>query len=214
MATGKSAKPKTVERRPRRRPASGAYQIVKPEQLEAVVSTRRHDILDQITALGPISVRELADAIGVAPSSLYYHIEHLCSVGLLKEAGLRQAGNKPEQLYTTPSREMRLLDALQEPRNKGVLKALVSSICKQALRDFTRGFDVPHRRTSGLRRNTRFFRLVCRADAATLEQINAHLDAITELISASSTDQGERIAFTCVVAPQTMMKKQASGRKK
>lgn len=200
MATKRVAKRRPAAARSQRGEA-GAYQIVKPEQLEAVVSTRRHDIMDQMTAFGPMSVRELAEAIGVATSSLYYHIEHLCSVGLLQEAGIRQTNGKPEQLYAAPSRRMRMLDALKEPRNKEVLKSLVSSICRQALRDFARGYDAPHRRTTGARRNMRFARLVCRPDAGTLEQINAHLDAITELISSCANGSGERVAFTWVVAP-------------
>lgn len=200
MATKRVAKRRPAGARLQRGEA-GAYQIVKPEQLEAVVSTRRHDIMDQMTAFGPMSVRELAEAIGAAPSSLYYHIEHLCAVGLLKEAGVRQTSSKPEQLYAAPSRRMRMLDALKEPRNRDVLKALVSAICKQTQRDFTRGFDAPHRRTTGARRNTRFGRLVCRPDAKTLEQINAHLDAVTELIASCANGPGERVAFTWVVAP-------------
>jgi predicted transcriptional regulator len=79
----------------RRSAESKPFQIVRPDQLEAVISTKRHDIMDQITVGGPMSVKELAQAMGVAPSSLYYHVEHLCAVGLLKEAGVRRDGGKP-----------------------------------------------------------------------------------------------------------------------
>ncbi len=176
-----------------------AFQIVKPEQLRAMVSPRRGEIMDVVA--GPMSVKEIADAIGVAPSSLYYHIEHLCSVGLLREAGVRQTVSKPEQLYDVPARRMRFLKALQEPRNKRVLNALVASICKQANRDFSRGVNAPHRKTSGARRNTRFGRLVARPDTETMEQINAHLDAVTELLAASAAGDGERVAFSWVMSP-------------
>jgi len=184
-----------------KRTGKQVYQIVKPSQLEAVVSTRRHDIMDRVTASGPMSVRELAQEMGVAPSSLYFHIQHLCSVGLLAEAGIRQTGKKPEQLYAAPSRRMRMLDALQEPRNKTVLRDLVASICRQASRDFARGFDASHRKTAGAKRNTRFARLVGRPDAETMAQINAHLDAVTELIAESAGGAGERVAFTWVTSP-------------
>ncbi len=178
------------------------FQVVKPEQLEALVSTKRHDIIAQLAASGPMSVRELADAIGAAPSSLYYHIEHLCSVGLVLEAGVRQDQNKPEQLYNVPARNMFLFDAMQAPRNKPVMKAIAGAICKQATRDFSRGFDAPHRNPVGATRNVRFGRLVGRPDAATLKRINTHLDAITELLLASTHGTGPRIAMTWVVAPQ------------
>lgn len=184
-----------------------AFQIVRPEQLRAMVSPRRGEIMDVVT--GPMSVKEIAEAIGVAPSSLYYHIEHLCSVGLLREAGVRQTVSKPEQLYDLPARRMRFLKALQEPRNKRVLNALAGSICKQATRDFTRGANAPHRKTSGARRNTRFGRLVGRPDAEAMEQINFHLDAITEVLAQSAAGDGERVAFSWVMSPVATRKPRA-----
>lgn len=180
---------------------SDTFQIVRPDQLEAVVSTRRHDIMDRITAFGPLSVRELAESIGVAPSSLYYHVEHLLSVGLIVEAGVRKTVAKPEKLYAAHSRRMRMSEALQDPKNEQVLKSLVGSICKQSQRDFARGFEAPHRSTSGPLRNTRFARLVCRPDAKTLEQINAHLDAVAELVTQAADGDGERVAFTWIATP-------------
>lgn len=193
--------PRSRKGRPERSGEGDAFQIVRPEQLEAVVSTRRHDIMDRIVAFGPMSVRELAESIGVAPSSLYYHVEHLLSVGLVVEAGVRQTAAKPEKLYAAPSRRMRMSDAFQDPGNAEVFKALVSSICKQSQRDFLRGFEAEHRRTSGPLRNTRFARLVCRPDPETLERINAHLDAITELITEAADGDGERVAFTWIATP-------------
>jgi AcrR family transcriptional regulator len=178
------------------------YFVSRPEQLEAVVSTRRHEIIDLVAGAGPMSVKEIAAALGVAPSSLYYHIEHLCAVGLLREAGVRQDGQKPEQLYTTPAPRMSMFRALQAPRNRGVLQDIVASVSRQAARDFSAGFDAPHCDTSGPRRNLRFLRMVGRPDAATLQKINAHLDAVTELMAKSAQGSGNRIALTWVAAPQ------------
>ncbi len=178
------------------------YQIIDPEQLRALVSTVRADIMDQVAAFGPLSVREIGQLTGAAPSSLYHHIQRLTEVGLLIEAGARPAARKPEQLYDTPAPRMRMLEALQAARNQPILDALVGSMCKQASRDFARGVAAPHRVTRGDTRNVRFARLVCRPDAETLHQINAHLDAVTELIARSADGEGERIAYAWVVTPQ------------
>lgn len=193
---GQSRKP-----RAKRSQQAEVYDVLRQDQLDAIVSTRRHDIVDQVSASGPMSVKEIAAAIGVAPSSLYYHIEHLCSVGLLLEAGERLSGTKVEQLYTTPGRRMRLFRALQEPRNKRAMKAIVDALSKQASRDFAKGFAAAHRETAGRRRNMRFFRLVGRPDAATLERINTHLDAITELMVGSAHEEGDRLSLMWVAAP-------------
>jgi DNA-binding transcriptional ArsR family regulator len=187
---------------PARRRGTETFQIVDPEQLRAVVSTVRSDIMDQVAAFGPLSVREIGELTGAAPSSLYHHIQRLVEVGLLVEAGVRQTARKPEQLYDTPAPRMRMLEALQAPANQPIMDALVDSLCKQASRDFARGVAAPHRLTRGNRRNVRFARLVCRPDAETLEKINAHLDAVTELIAQSAGGKGERIAYAWVVTPQ------------
>ena len=179
-----------------------AYQIVRPAQLRALVSPMRGEVYEQVYAFGPISVKEVAALMGVAPASLYYHIEHLIRVGLLIEAGERATGKRPEQLYDVPARPMRMLSALQEPRNEKIFKALSASLCRQANKDFARGFAASHRKTSGRARNVRLARLLCRPDAATLAQVNAHFDAISDLIEASADGVGERVSFTWVVSPQ------------
>ncbi len=188
--------------RRRRKAHDQTYQITDPDQLRALVSTVRADIMDQVAAFGPLSVREIGQLTGAAPSSLYHHIQRLAEVGLLVEAGMRPSGRKPEQLYDTPAPRMRMLEALQAAVNQPVLDALVESMCKQAARDFARGVAAPHRLTGGATRNVRFARLVCRPDADTLRQINAHLDAVTELIARSADGEGERIAYAWVVTPQ------------
>jgi hypothetical protein len=196
------AEQKTPNGRTRRKAQGQTYQITRPEQLGAVVSTVRSDIMDQVATFGPLSVREIGELTGAAPSSLYHHVEKLAAVGLLVEAGQRHAAKKPEQLYDTPAPRMRMLEALQDPTNQPVLESLVDSLCRQANRDFARGIAAPHRQTAGETRNVRFARLVCRPDAQTLAQINTHLDAVTELIARSADGSGERIAYAWVVTPQ------------
>lgn len=196
------AQSKTPHGRKRRDAEGLTYQITDPEQLKALVSTVRSDIMDQVAAFGPLSVREIGELTGAAPSSLYHHIEKLLAVGLLVEAGQRPGARKPEQLYDTPAPRMRMLEALQEPANHPIMEELVDSLCRQASRDFARGVAANYRETLGKTRNVRFARLVCRPDAKTLEKINAHLDAVTELIAQSAGGSGERIAYSWVVTPQ------------
>lgn len=186
----------------RLRGPSQTFQVVKSAQLKALVSTVRGNIYSHTTAFGPLSVREIADLIGAAPSSLYYHIEKLLAVGLLVEMGSRQTAGKPEQLYDTPVRRMRMLRALQDPKNDKVLKAIVGSICKQANRDFAKGLLSSDRRVSGARRNIRFAKLICRPNPESLAKINACFDELGELITEAIDGAGERVTFSWIVAPQ------------
>lgn len=191
----------------RARGPSPTFQVVGAAQLKALVSTVRGNIYSHATAFGPLSVREIADLIGAAPSSLYYHIEKLLAVGLLVEAGSRQTAGKPEQLYDTPVRRMRMLQALQDPKNNKVLKAIVGSICKQANRDFAKGLLSPDRRASGARRNIRFAKLICRPTAESMAKINACFDELGELITEAVDGAGERVMFSWIVAPQLRKKR-------
>ena len=109
----------------KRRSEDLTYQITDPDQLRAVVSTVRSDIMDQVAAFGPLSVREIGELTGAAPSSLYHHVQQLLAVGLLTPAGERHAAKKPEQLYDTPAPRMRMLEALQDPANHEVLRTFV-----------------------------------------------------------------------------------------
>jgi len=154
-----------------------------------------------------MSVREVADLIGAAPSSLYYHIERLLAVGLLVEAGSRQIAKKPEQLYDAPSRSMRMTEAIKDPRNERYLKAIVASICKQASRDFARARGAPHRRISGAGKNLGFARLVGRPDAATLTRVNVHLEAIAELFAGAADGEGGIVTISWVLSPQAQRTK-------
>ncbi|MEZ5994145.1 MAG: helix-turn-helix domain-containing protein [Hyphomonadaceae bacterium] len=189
--------------------AAAAYQVVKPEQLRAVVSPARGAIYSMVAAFGPLSVREIADLIGAAPSSLYYHVERLLAVGLLTEAGARQIAKKPEQLYDVPSRRMRMTEALKDPRNARDINAIVGSICKQASRDFARGRSASHCRVSGAGRNLRFARLIGRPDQATLAKMNEHLEAIGDLLAESAGGNGEVVTLSWVLAPTTSRKKKS-----
>ena len=75
---------------------SQTYWIMTPDQLAAMASPRRQDIVDRLAATGPLSVKELAAQIGARPPALYHHIERLLEVGLIVEAGTRTVRRKRE----------------------------------------------------------------------------------------------------------------------
>lgn len=190
-----------------RKKGAAPYQVVKPAQLKAVVSPTRGTIYSMVAAFGPLSVRDIAELTGAAPSSLYYHVERLLAVGLLVEAGARQIAKKPEQLFDVPSRPMRMTEAIKDPRNGRYLKAIVSSICKQADRDFARARGAAHCRSSGASKNLGFARLVGRPDAVTLAKVNEHLGAIADLFAESAKGDAGIVSINWVLAPRQSPKK-------
>ncbi len=81
--------------RRRRRP----LVLSRPAQVRAASSPTAHRLLGALERLGPASVRELAEQVGMAPASLYYHVRRLVEVGVVRAAGERATDRRPETLY-------------------------------------------------------------------------------------------------------------------
>lgn len=177
------------------------YWILDKRQLQATISSRRHDIVDRLAASGPLSIRELADQIGAQPSGLYHHIEKLLKVGLVVEAGSRVVNRRRERLYGTPARRMRGIGALSANKYPKIISDIVAGITRQMARDFAAGIGTSSKAVEGEGRNLGFFRLVGRPSPAQLARINANLAEILEVFYASSGNDHPRISLGWVMAP-------------
>ena len=193
------------------RPAT--FWVHDKAQLRCIVNARRHDIVDQLAARGPMSVREIASAIHARPSALYYHLRALVRVGLVVEDGHRVVRRKREVLYACPAPRMRFKRALHEPRNATTFVRIAASMSRQMQRDFRRGMHTPGGVTAGARRNLGLFRLVGSPDAKTLTQINRRLDEIAELLWQSAGARGDVISLAWVMAPVSPRARKRKGAK-
>ncbi len=81
------------------RPRKRTLVIRDPEQVRALRTPSRQEIVETLTRLGACSVKELGEATGRAPASLYYHIHELEEAGLIRKAPRRQAGGRVEGVY-------------------------------------------------------------------------------------------------------------------
>lgn len=182
-------------------PKSAPYYVLDRRQLACLASAVRTDIVDHLAAYGVMSIKEIAASIGKRPSSIYRHLQLLEEVGLVLEAGTRVANRKSEKLYATPSRRMRLSKALADEANAGIMNEIVSVLCRQTERDFSRGAQAPVARRAGPHQNLRFFRLVNRPSAAGVKAINAKLDEIAEILWREPDPDRPMVALTWVMAP-------------
>lgn len=177
------------------------YQITDPDQLQAVASPRRQDIVDRLAAYGPLSIRELAAHVGARPTALYHHMTRLIAVGLVLEAGTRVWRRRREQLYQTFAPRMRFSEAMLEPGNLAVMSDIVAAQTRQMARDFEAAQTSPVRLTEGQGRNHTFYRLVGRPTPAQLARINACLIEIAEVLWHANDENAELIAFGCTMSP-------------
>ena len=177
------------------------YWIERPEQVAALTSMRRHDIADRMASSGPISIKELADQIGVQPSALYHHIKIMLDVGLVVEAGTRTVRRKREQLYAAPGKRMRLIRALAAGEHQESMEDVVAALTRQMERDFRLGGQSKARKAEGEDRNYGFFRLLGRPDRSQLSRINACLQEIAEILWASDDPEAELVCLGWVLTP-------------
>src|SRR5262245_10351278 len=82
------------------------YLIRQPAQLRSLSSPVRQEILDALAAAGERTIAELAAALGRRPQALYYHLEALERVGLVRRSGIRRNGKSDAALYAVPAPRM------------------------------------------------------------------------------------------------------------
>jgi DNA-binding MarR family transcriptional regulator len=176
------------------------FWITKKEQLEAIVSPQRHQIVDCLSAAGSMSVKELALKLSCQASSLYHHIGILLQVGLIVHSGDRIVRRRHEQLYSTPSPRVRIERALAN-QYPDVMNAVVSSLSRQMARDFAAGASHAEKVTDGDKRNFGFSRMIARPSKSQMGQINACIAELTRILWDSSDDSETAISFGWVLTP-------------
>lgn len=189
------------------------YWILDPEQIECLASSVRMTLIDRLVADGPLPADELARRVGLRPTAIYHHLTKLAETGLVVETGSRRApgAKKPQIIYATPKPRMRMLRAFGDPANADALTRCTAAILRQAQRDFAAGFGNDAARAGGPQRNHGFSRLTARPDADTLARINAHLDAIHDLLWQANDPDQPALSLAWVIAPQDTPSNQSEG---
>lgn len=178
------------------------YWVLRKDQLYCLRSAVRMDLVDHLAGRGPLSVRELGEAVGMKPSAVYHHLRQLIAVELVREAGARVANRKSEKLYETPSRRMRLRRALEDPANAAIMRELVEALCRQAERDFAGGQKAGGNPSPGPDRSLGFFRLISRPTPDALARLNATLDQLFDILWEEPDPDQPAIALTWILAPK------------
>jgi len=106
----------------------------RPDQLRALASPVRQEIVDVLDSGGPIGVAAIAHALGRPPDALYYHVRHLLRVGLLVSAGRRRTRGREEELFDVAARPVALArrpDARHRQAVHGIVAAMLRLTARQ-----------------------------------------------------------------------------------
>lgn len=197
-----------------RRPAV----IADLAQIRGLSSPVRQEIVDAVTAMGPVSVAELARSLGRAPNALYFHIQKLVRLGLLvrrEEAtvGLRTRSRvtraatlrgRPSTSYDVPGRPMRLAYQPEQPRTRAPMGKLVRSMLSSAGRSFVRAYRPDVAVVDGLDRNLWASRSKRMLSPPEVRAVNTHLRALVAILNqpkAAAPGKGRLMELTFVLAP-------------
>ncbi|MCZ6837096.1 MAG: helix-turn-helix domain-containing protein [Planctomycetota bacterium] len=107
--------PKSASSIPNRQARHRQFTVSKQDQLDSLASPVRHQLHQTMDAIGPCSVRELAERMGREPEALYYHLRNMLKSGLVIETGRRPAGRRYEAIYDVVGRPFRVDPTITRP---------------------------------------------------------------------------------------------------
>lgn len=110
----------------------------------------RQEIVDAVAAMGPCSILEIADHLGRAADSLYFHVKKLVKVKLLLEVEKRKAGRHTWVIYALPSRQVRMV---YRPAVMKSIRKVVAGALRLSLREFDRAIAAKTGVFTGPKRN-------------------------------------------------------------
>ncbi|MBL8989375.1 MAG: helix-turn-helix transcriptional regulator [Gemmatimonadetes bacterium] len=183
---------------------SRPYLIRRRDQIAAVESAVRQEIVDTIQAAGPLSAPEISALMGRPADGLYYHLKRLVRVGLLVIKATRRTGRRDEAVYDLAGHPL-VLDypVGSAARGDHPLSRLVRSMLRTADRDFRAAVGSAQARPDGDRRNLWAGRRHAWLSPPDLERVNDLLDQLVSIMTRSRDPAGgELCTLTLVLAPR------------
>jgi hypothetical protein len=190
------------------------YWIQDAAQIRALESPMRQEIVDAVAAMGPCSILELADHLGRAADSLYFHVKKLVRVKLLLEVEKRKSGRHTWVIYALPSRQVRMV---YRPAVMKSIRKVVAGALRLTLREFDRALVQKSGEFSGPRRNMWGGRIKGWLSDADLQEINQLLARILDLMNRQGPGPGRQVlSLGWVLAPAQVRRRapQLSARSK
>ena len=178
------------------------YRVSRPDQLKAVESSVRQIILDILLNDGPSSIKDVADALGKPPDSLYYHIKLLSKVGLIMQVDSRKSGARDEAIYDVPTERFELVTDFSNPASVDATLRIMKNMTRVTARDCATGLKSGNAVTKGSSRNFRGNRYIGRLTIEELKELNNLFAAIEKLCKKTAgRTKPNLIAVSCVMSP-------------
>ena len=174
--------------------------LVRPDELRALVSPIRQEIVDVMSTRGAMSVAELAAALGRPADALYFHLRALQRAKLVRRTVVRRGGQRQTSLFRTVAPELKLRYEPASGVHRRNLTAIVASMLRLGVRDFRRGLHQEGVRVTGPRRELWALRRTARLTVPQIEEVNRLIDRLSQQF-AGVHDEGPMYAITVLLTP-------------
>lgn len=175
------------------------YFIGRADQLRALASPLRQEIVDALESAGPCSIAELATHLRRAADALYFHVRHLVRCGLVVETERQKDGRHAYSVFDVVGRPLRIDRERAAPRD---LARVARGILRLAERDYERGFGAGDVVVDGPRRNHWVARAQGWLDDAGFAELNRRLESVLELLRSGRPGPGSRaVAVSFAISP-------------
>ena len=177
--------------------------VSQPEQIAALASAVRQDIVDTLTALGGEGdVATVAAELGRPADGLYYHFELLANAGLLQRIG-SDSGARRYRVGRGTGRRLQLDYRAEADGSDGIAK-VVDALLASARRDFRAALGRGGHAVRGRRRELWAGRVKGWVDDRGLERLNELLEEMQQLLHGPREEGCDRlVSLSFVLAPAT-----------
>lgn len=166
------------------------------EQVAAFESPLRATLIMVLRSHGALSVREMADVLGVKPDRLYYHINFLSKLELLQVREMRPSDTRPEAVYELSSKEFYMDNLAMDPEYDRSVYRSAKNVSKLAFRRYEQALTDPEGREI-----VRFSFAAGRMSEAKLLELKKEMREILRRVLASNDPDGVAVLVTGLVVP-------------
>lgn len=177
------------------------FRVKTAKVLRVLNSPGRQGVVDALMEGGPSSAAEVATEVECGVSAAHYHLKRLTEIGLVREAGARDTGARPERLFELMARDIVLDPDSMTPAFRREMSRGARIFLRHAERDLNAAIEedcAGHRAAKRLR-ITRDVARLSKADLAELSKKLADIDAF--LHARDDRSKEYRVGLTMILAP-------------
>jgi predicted ArsR family transcriptional regulator len=179
--------------------------LLPPKYVLEFFKPARLEIYESLQVSGPGSISELAQRLGRAPDSLYYHVRKLVKIGVLQVLDRASGEGKPGRNGVVYGLTCVGVSIKLDPNSKPSREALISgaaSVIRLAQRDMENAVESRDVRTEGKRKSLHIRRMKVRLKDRQLVKVNALLAELFETLQEhTDSTEGRLFALTMCMSP-------------